>query len=185
MLSIALTRDLVYSAFALSLILALGTIIAVVWGVARARERRWPWALAVPIAASVLAGWLWLYPSIVIGVTIGGDVGAAIGHPLSPIADATIMAVGIGLGVYLAFTGPIAALTFAIGLAVTTARAASDRPDQTARLRPAQNGRWDIAIERQVMAKVTGAATQVTSSAMRFQANIWARAKRYRLPRAG
>jgi hypothetical protein len=184
MLSIGLTRDFVYGAFAVSLMLALGTIIAVLGGVARARARRWPWALAVPIASSVLTGWLWLYPSFVIGSAIGGNVGAAVGHHFSSVIDAAMMAGGMGLGTYLVFTGPVAAIMFLTSLAVTTARPASDKGAQVVRVCPAPNGPWDIAIERPVLAKFAGAPA-VALSAMRLHASIWARAKRYRMPRAG
>lgn len=183
MLSIGLTRDLVYGAFALSLAFALGTIVAVVWRLAHTRRRRWSWALAIPVGISLLAGWLWLYPSFAIGVPVGGELGAALGRHLSPIADAAVMAGGMGLGVYLAFTTPVAALTYAVGLAVTLPRAASDGRDEAARVRP--SGPWDIAIERPALARLAGVPAEAGMSALRFQANVLARARRYRLPKAG
>lgn len=183
MLSIGLTKDLVYGAFALSLACALGTMIAVVWRLARARQGRWPWALVVPVILGALASWFWLYPSFAIGVLIGGDVGAALGRHLTPIADAAVMAGGIGLAVYLAFTAPIAALTYGLGLAVTRPRATPDRPAETVPVQ--QNGPWDIAIEHPVLARLADLPGEAVQSAVRFHANMLARARRYRLPKAG
>ena len=120
MFSLNLARDLVYGALALSSACALATIVAVIWGTARARRRRWPWALAAQVVACAPAAWIWLYPSFAIGAVAGGELGAQVGHHLSPTADATLMAMGIGLGTYVVFTAPMAVLVLLVGLAVTS-----------------------------------------------------------------
>jgi hypothetical protein len=140
MFSFTLAKDLVYGALALSLVCALATMAAVIWGIGRIRRRRWPWAWAAQIVVSAAAAWFWLYPSLVIGAIAGGELGAQVGHGLSPTGDATLMALGIGLGTYVVFTAPMAVLALLVGLAVTAPPGSSETDPEKDAVRTARIG---------------------------------------------
>lgn len=161
MLSISLVKGLVYGALALSMVLAPSTVVMVIWKTVRARHRRWSWAMALPAAICALAGWFWIYPSFVIGTFVGGELGAVVGHNLSPIADATVMAVGIGLGSYAVFTGPMAALAFAFSLDVTTRDAVSVRRLRPITLGVHAVGGWGAAMKRLTLVGASAVAPRV------------------------
>jgi hypothetical protein len=156
MFSITFIRELVYGALALSLVLALATVVAVVWGTFRARRERWPWVWAAPVAACALMAWVWLYPSFLVGSVIGGDIGAAVGHALSPMADAALMAVAIGVGTYLVFTAPLAILALATSFALTKSRTASDGAHRKAARPTVFNGLWGAVIKRLALVGLMG-----------------------------
>lgn len=140
MFSLTLAKNLVYGALGLSMLCALATVVAVLWWTARVRRPRWSWALAAPIVVCAPAGWIWLYPSFVIGAVAGGELGAQVGHHLSPTADATLMAIGIGLGTYVVFTAPMALLVLLVGIAVTAPHGSSESDRQMDAVRPVRIG---------------------------------------------
>lgn len=161
MLSISFVKDLVYGAIALSLMLSLCTIVATILMAARGRRRLWSWALAAPLGACALVGWVWVYPSFVAGTLFGMEVGAIIGRRLPAIADAVLMSVGIGLGTYLVFSAPLALLALGLTRAVTTNRTAGEEIVSVARtVSVNRRERWIASVRRVILNMFTGSAAR-------------------------